>query len=255
MSGPAAGPRSSSGTQRRRCNVATGSTSVSTAPRPGSHWYRDPVVSPAPTGRRYDRDSNEFGRVANLSDGVFAIALTLLVLDLVVPGVDADRLGEMWRDLVPSLVAFGLAFGLVANIWWLHHKVFAALGAIEPGMVAINTIGLAGVVLVPFPTSLVGAHPNEGPAVVPFIALFLVLSCVWLVFVLRANHVGAWARPLSAETFRWLLIDWGASLAALAVALLVALVNPLAALVVLPVTSAVGMAVTSRIGPDRSGWF
>ncbi|MFN7149046.1 MAG: TMEM175 family protein, partial [Microthrixaceae bacterium] len=122
-----------------------------------------------PTARRYGRDSTEFGRVVNLSDGIFAIALTLLVLNLVVPGVQADQLGGMWRDLVPSLVAFVLAFGLVANIWWLHHKVFAALETVEPGMIALNVVGLAGVALVPFPTSLVGAHPDQPAAVVPFL--------------------------------------------------------------------------------------
>jgi uncharacterized membrane protein len=210
---------------------------------------------PALAGRRYGRDSIEFARVVNLSDGVFAIALTLLVLNLVVPDIDADQLGSMWRDLVPNLIAFALAFGLIANIWWLHHKVVAALGSLEPGMIAINTIGLAGVVLVPFPTSLVGAHPDEQAAVVPFVALFLAVSTVWLLFVLRADRVAAWSRPLPAATFRWLLLEWCASLAPLVLALIVALVNPVAALIILPVTSGVVAAVSGRFGPDRSAWF
>jgi uncharacterized membrane protein len=205
--------------------------------------------------RRYGRDTTEFGRVVNLSDGIFAIALTLLVLDLVVPDVAADELGGALRDLVPSLVAFALGFGLVANIWWLHHKVVAALATVEPGMIVINIVGLAGVALVPLPTSLVGNHPDERAAVIPFIALFLALSSVWLLFVLRAHHVGAWRRPLPAATFRWLVLEWGASLAALVVALLVALVHPLAALVILAVGSGVATTATSRFGPERSEWF
>jgi uncharacterized membrane protein len=213
------------------------------------------VADPAPAARRYDRDSTEFGRVVNLSDGVFAIALTLLVLDLVIPDVAADELGGALRDLVPSLIAFALAFGLVANIWWLHHKVFAALALAEPGMIAINFVGLAGVALVPFPTSLVGNHPAERPSVLLFIGLFLALSLVWLLFVLRAHHVSAWRRPLPSTTFTWLLLEWGASLVALAIALLVAVVSPLAGLGMLAVGSAVASAATSRIGPERSGWF
>lgn len=205
--------------------------------------------------RGHDRDSPEFARVANLSDGVFAIALTLLVLNLVVPGVGADELGEMWRDLVPSLIAFALAFGLVANIWWLHHKVFASLGSIESGMVVINIIALAGVALVPLPTSLVGAHPDQRDAVLPFLVLFLVLSSVWLLFVLGSDRVGAWRRPLPRSTFRWIVLEWGASLAASAVAIAVALVSPLAALVVLPVASAAANLGMGRLGPDRSEWF
>lgn len=207
------------------------------------------------TRRGHDRDSTEFARVANLSDGVFAIALTLLVLNLVVPGVGADELGQMWRDLVPSLIAFALAFGLVANIWWLHHKVFASLGSIEPGMVVINIVALAGVALVPFPTSLVGSHPDQRAAVLPFLVLFLVLSSVWLLFVLRADRVGAWRRPLPRRTFRWIVLEWGASLAASAMAVAVAIVSPLTALVVLPVASAAANLGMGRFGPDRSDWF
>lgn len=211
--------------------------------------------TPTIQARSHDRDSIEFARIANLSDGVFAIALTLLVLDLVVPGVAADELAAMWRDRVPSLIAFALAFGLVANIWWLHHKVFAALGRIESGMVVTNLVGLAGVVLVPFPTSLVGSHPDQRAAVLPFLVLFFVLSAVWLVFVLRANKVGAWVRPLPVATFRWLVLDWCASLAAMVLAIAVALVSPVAALVVLPVVSGLSIVVMSRVGPERSDWF
>jgi uncharacterized membrane protein len=213
------------------------------------------VSDGSPTDRRYHRDSLEFGRVANLSDGLFAIALTLLVLDLVVPDVGPGDIVAALGDLVPSLIAFVLAFGLVANIWWLHHKVFAALAVVEPGMIAINVLGLAGVALVPFPTSLVGNHPTERAAVVAFIGLFLALSMVWLLFVLRAHQVGAWRRPLPSSTFRWLLLEWIANLAALVVALLVALVHAPAALVVLAVGSGVATAATGRIGPERSGWF
>jgi uncharacterized membrane protein len=204
---------------------------------------------------RYDRDSTEFGRVVNLSDGVFAIALTLLVLDLVIPAVDADQLGAALRDLVPGFIAFALAFGLVANVWWLHHKVFASLATIEPGMIAINIVGLAGVALVPFPTSLLSEHPRQTLAVVPFLALFLALSIVWLVFVLRAHRVSAWQRPLPAATFRWLMLEWGANLGVLVLALAVALVHPLAALAVISIGSVLAAAGMSRVGPDRSEWF
>ena len=209
------------------------------------------MASRGRTSRCHDRDSTEFGRVLNLSDGVFAIALTLLVLGLVVPDGDGDQLAGALRDLVPNFIAFALAFSLVANIWWLHHNVFAALRMIEPGMMAINIVGLAGVALAPFPTSLVGNHPAERAAVLPFLAL----STVWLLFVLRANHVGAWRRPLSAVTFRWILLDWAASLGALVFALVVALVYPLAALGIVSIGSGVAWAATSRLGPDRSEWF
>jgi uncharacterized membrane protein len=142
---------------------------------------RVPRLQPA-SAHRYDRESVEFGRVLNLSDGVFAIALTLLVLTL-------DSL-----DIV-ALVTFALAFFLVANVWWQHHRICAQLAWIEPGMIAINLGLLAGVALVPFPTSLVGADPASRAAVLPFLGLFAVLSLLSITMILRAQHLAVWRRP------------------------------------------------------------
>jgi uncharacterized membrane protein len=206
--------------------------------------------------RRYDRDSLEFGRVVNLSDAVFAIALTLLVLNLEVPDVPAGELAGALGDQTPQLIAFALAFLLVANVWWLHHKICAALGWFEPGMIAVNVVGLAGVALVPFPTSLVGAAPSSRAAVLPFIGLFLLLSALWLVFALRAHAVGAWRRPLPPQLFPWMVTDWLASLAALVLALLVTLWQPVAGLVVLAVASGLVELTMGRLGPtERKMWF
>jgi uncharacterized membrane protein len=206
--------------------------------------------------RRYAWDSPEFGRIVNLSDAVFAIALTLLVLNLEVPDVPAGELGSALGEQAPQLIAFALAFLLVANVWWLHHKVCAALGWFEPGMIAVNTVGLAGVALVPFPTSLVGAAPGTRAAVVPFIGLFLVLSALWLGLVLRAHALGAWRRPMPPHLYPWLVADWLVHLAVLAIALLVAVWAPVAGLVVLTVASTVVGVTMQRVGPsERAAWF
>ncbi|HVM13102.1 MAG TPA: TMEM175 family protein [Egibacteraceae bacterium] len=152
-----------------------------------------------------ERESLEFSRVVNLSDAVFAIALTLLVLNLEVPRVPAGELASALADQTSAFIAFALAFFLVANIWWQHHRIFAVLGFLEPGLVAINMAILAGVALAPFPTSLVGVGPNERTAVMSFIGLFAVLTLVWLSLILRAQAVGAWRRPLPRRLLKWLL--------------------------------------------------
>jgi uncharacterized membrane protein len=125
--------------------------------------------------QRYDRGSPEFSRVANLSDAVFAIAMTLLVLTLDRPDSPAGQLARGLLETLPQLVAFALAFALVANIWWAHHKFFSRLGALEPGVVAISLVLLGAVALVPFPTSLIGHAPTERAAVLPFIGVFVVI--------------------------------------------------------------------------------
>jgi uncharacterized membrane protein len=91
---------------------------------------------------RYGHRSREFARIVNLSDGVFAIALTLLVLTLDVPDVPADQLGRALLDEVQQVVVFVLSFGLIANIWWVHHKLVAQLAAFDAGMVAMNFVVL-----------------------------------------------------------------------------------------------------------------
>jgi uncharacterized membrane protein len=206
--------------------------------------------------RRYTSDTTEFARIVNLSDAVFAIALTLLVLGITVPDVPAAELAGALRDQVPQLVAFALAFVLVANVWWHHHRLCAVLAWFEPGMVAVNFAVLAFVALAPFPTSLLGTAPRSRAAVLTFIALFMVLTALWVALVVRAHLVGAWRAPMDSHLFPWLVADWGASLAVHGVALLVALWAPIVGLVVLAGASSATTVVMGRLGPpERKAWF
>jgi uncharacterized membrane protein len=198
---------------------------------------------PTATAHRYARETIEFGRVVNLADAVFAIALTLLVLSL-------DRVE------LAGLVSFGMAFFLVANLWWQHHRIVAQLAWLEPGLIAVNLGLLAGVALVPFPTSLVGADWGARHAVLPFIGLFAVLSVLSIAFILRAQRLGAWRRALPDRLFRWVMVDWGANLAVLLGCLTVALWAPLAGLLLLVGASAVHGLTVMRLGPaERRAWF
>ncbi len=197
----------------------------------------------ATSPHRYTRDTLEFGRVVNLADAVFAIALTLLVLSI--ERVEAG-----------ALVAFALAFLLVANVWWQHHRIVARLAWLEPGLIAINLVLLAGVALVPFPTSLLSNDPTASDAVLPFVALFAALSAVSIAFLARGQRLQAWQHPLPARLFRWVMVDWGTNLAVLLVSLVTAVWAPLVGLGLLVVGSAVHALVVGRIGPDeRRAWF
>jgi hypothetical protein len=129
---------------------------------------------------RYGYGTPAFARVANLSDAVFAIAMTLLVLTLDTPATN-DLTGAL-VDQLPQLSAFLLGFALVANLWWQHHKLFELLGSLEGGLIGINLVLLGAVALVPFPTSLVGNAPTDRAAVLPFIGLSSPsrpCSCCW----------------------------------------------------------------------------
>ncbi len=201
--------------------------------------------------RRYGRDTPEFARVANLSDAVFAIAMTLLVLALDAPDVPAERLAAALAAEVPHYVAFVLSFVLVANVWWAHHKFFGLLAWLEPRIIGLN-LGLLGLVaLVPFPTSLIGAAPRTGAAVVPFVALFVLVHVVFLVLLVRAHGLRAWRIPMPRGLYPWLVAGWLGHLTLMVVALAIALVWPIGGLIV-AAASGTAVGVTMAVLAPRA---
>jgi len=199
--------------------------------------------------RLIERDSLEFGRVAGLSDGVFAIAMTLLVLGLEVPDPSAAPLTEQLRDRIPNVIAFLLGFGLVANVWWTHHKFVGQLAAFDTGLLRLNLMFLGIVALAPFPTGMVGNAPTERWAVIPFIVLFVVLIALAVAMVGRAQALGLWRWPLSPALYRWVRLSWLAALGGMATAALVALVSPVAGLSVAALSGALVEPLIARRAP------
>jgi uncharacterized membrane protein len=187
-------------------------------------------------------------RSVNLSDAIFAIAMTLLVLGLEVPEGAGTDLAAALRDTLPSLVAFLLAFGLVANIWWQHHKLLSRLAHLDRGLVALNLALLGAVALVPFPTGLLGAHATTRAGVLPFIGLFAVLLALFLALNIRAHRVRAWRRDPPESLMPWVMAGWSLALAVALAAVGVALMSPVAGLVVL-VLSGLPEAVLAHLAP------
>ena len=198
---------------------------------------------------RYARDTPEFSRIAALSDGVFAIAMTLLVLGLEVPDPRAAPLAETLRERLPNLIAYVLGFGLVANAWWSHHRFVAQLGAFDHALVRTNLLFLGAVALVPFPTGLVGGAPTDRWAVVPFIAVFVVLLVLMLTMVRQAQRGALWRWPLPASLYRWVRASWLAAIAGMSLAAAVGIVVPVAGLVVAAISGSLIEPLISRRAP------
>ena len=95
-------------------------------------------------------DEKETGRVEAFSDGVFAIAITLLVLELRVPhGADSDSLQEL-AGQGPAFFAFFTGFATIGIMWLNHHRVFNLVRRVDHGLLLWNTLLLLGTTLVPF---------------------------------------------------------------------------------------------------------
>ena len=98
-------------------------------------------------------------RIAFFSDAVFAIALTLLVLDIRLPEDLADD--ELWPSLValwPQLFAYMLTFAVLGVNWIAHHRKFRVIRRFDSGLIWINLAFLMFVALAPFPTSVLAEY-------------------------------------------------------------------------------------------------
>jgi uncharacterized membrane protein len=99
------------------------------------------------------------GRLEAFSDGVFAIAITLLVLNLTAPDRNVARgLARQW----PGLAAYVLSFVVVGIIWMNHHALFERVVAVDRPLMLLNLHLLLWVALLPFPTSLVAKNLTHG---------------------------------------------------------------------------------------------
>jgi len=101
-------------------------------------------------------------RVEAFSDGVFAVAITLLVLQFTVPEVGSGRLFATVLSQWPQLVTYIATFLTVGVVWINHHTIFRNLRAVDRTIQFINLILLMTVVLLPYPTALLGRYLNSG---------------------------------------------------------------------------------------------
>jgi TMEM175 potassium channel family protein len=115
-----------------------------------------------PGGMEAGRDRD---RIVNLSDGVFAIAITLLVLDIRVPDIPesmvAKELPAALISLWPKYLGYFLSFVGIAVFWTIHHSIFRPIRSYDRTLLYLNFLFLMVVAFVPFPTSLLGEYGDH----------------------------------------------------------------------------------------------
>jgi uncharacterized membrane protein len=157
--------------------------------------------------RRYPRGSDEFGRVLALSDGLFAIAMTLLVVGIEVPDIaDPDSIGDLvdaLNDLTPSLTSFVVSFLVIGRYWYAHHQMFSLLGAMDRGLVSLNLVYLLLIAFLPFPTGLLGNFFDNPLAFTIYAAAVAAVSGMEVVLLRHAHRNGLLARPMPEEVYRF----------------------------------------------------
>jgi uncharacterized membrane protein len=140
--------------------------------------------------RHRDEAGVEFNRIVAFSDGVFAIAITLLVLGLLIPEGESD-LTQVLLNQDADLIAYGISFAVIGRLWISHHRFFATLERFDAGLMGLNLVYLAFLVLVPFTSQVLGDYSSETAAVVLYA---INLACVSLTF--QAQIIYAYRRDL-----------------------------------------------------------
>lgn len=164
--------------------------------------------------------TSDTGRLEAFSDGVFAIAVTLLVLNLHVPNPGESN-NSLLVNLVrqwPTYVAYAISFTFILIMWVNHHRMFKCIARTDHGLLIFNGVLLLFVTVVPFPTSLLSTYlvesHNRGDQVTAavmyqgtYVALALAFNLVWLWAARGRRLLDGRLHPQYAETvtrrFRW----------------------------------------------------
>jgi uncharacterized membrane protein len=121
-------------------------------------------------------------RIEALADGIFAIAMTLLVLTLTLPDATQTKLNlsQLLADQWPKFFNYALSFLLLAVFWMVHHQQFHVIRRTDRGHIWINIGILMFVALMPFSTDVTGSYSHETLAEILFSANLLILGLLFL---------------------------------------------------------------------------
>ncbi len=205
---------------------------------------------PETRGTSYSRD-----RVLTLSDGVFAIAITLLVLDLVpnIPtGVTGPRFVSELFDMAPELVAYFLSFLVIGRFWDSHRSFFRYISLADARVSWINLLLLLWITLIPATAALLGSHWQEPAAIILYtINVVLATASLWLLWRYASSVSYLEEQALPASTKQYFNRFVGASLAGYALAIPAAFLSPPVGLALVFLTATLARRLAGHVLTPR----
>jgi uncharacterized membrane protein len=154
-------------------------------------------------------------RLTFLVDGVFAITMTLLVLELRLPELSTASLSQSLLAMVPRLYIYFIAFYSIANHWVVHQRMFRHITSADSKMLWLTILGLLFITLIPASTAIVGRYPAEKLAAACFSAnSFLQGMTVWVFWAYVSKNQKQFAahsdpRMLGITAQVWFIITIG----------------------------------------------
>ncbi len=149
----------------------------------------------------------EYDRILFFSDAVFAIAITLLIVDLRVPDVAHLQSGRQLRHAIPQIAGFAYSFAAIGLFWLAHHGLFRHIKGLDRPLVLLNLLFLGTIAFVPYPTALLTAAGDQVPATVFYAASLAAVGLAEAAVWLYAIRIREFALPgVSPAVRRWVLL-------------------------------------------------
>ena len=191
-------------------------------------------------------------RLEAFSDGVFAVAITLLVLEINVPEGE-----HLWHDLGqewPSFAAFFVSFWVIGIIWVNHHGVLDHLKRADRGVLYLNLLVLMTVVFIPFSTALMAEHLKSGADesvaalvyALAFLAMGMAFGSLWTYITRHREELGV---ELPDEEVRSITVKFLIGNPTYLIAVAVSFISPAAVLIIVLAVAVYYMVVGMR-SPD-----
>ena len=207
----------------------------------------------------FPRGTEEFSRVLAFSDGMFAIAMTLLVVGISVPSLnDGSSQGELldaYDDLFHEVLSFFISFAVIGRYWVAHHQFFRLLRAMDYGLVWLNIVYLGFIAFLPFPTALIGNYFENPVAVGSYGVAVALVSGMEVVLFRRAYGAGLIEGDMPVTVYRWGVRNSLLPVAFFLLSVPVAFLNTAAAAACWFLPAASGLLLARSQPPEAADWF
>jgi uncharacterized membrane protein len=142
--------------------------------------------------KKREENEVEFARIVAFSDGVFSIAITLLILNVSVEARDVAD-GGLWQalwDQRENMLAYAISFAVIGRFWLVHHRFFGEVTAFDNRLIGLNMLYLGWIVLIPFSSQLLGDYGGQTPSMIVYATNLAVVVLLGLLMSSRARRAG-----------------------------------------------------------------
>jgi uncharacterized membrane protein len=155
-----------------------------------------------------DGEPLEASRLIGFSDGVFAVVITLLVLDIHVP-TEKIRLQDLLKEQGPNYLMFVVAFVMIGIKWLNHHRLFALIRRVDTVLNILNLFLLLGICVVPFTTAIIAKYmttPDAAFASMAYGSVWTINGFLYTAILVYARKSGFVDKSALSRGMVWLYL-------------------------------------------------